>query len=209
MALTWYVVAYDVGRFSFEFMRGDAVRSYFRGFSEAQWVSIALLCVLVALEFFGILPFQMWHLAATLGMALIIIVVALSRRLRKIPAHLLLHPYHIKEIAEVLQRKATGVVPAAISIQQTSLGIQLSAGRIESEKGYLYHYALSCQKETMTEEMAKALAKLILRLRHPSDSRELIKGNQGVFHMLVNPSKDASRPVNAALRSAQCLSGVK
>src|SRR2546423_11236515 len=103
-ALAWYVITYDIGRFSFEFMRGDAERPYLWGFSEAQWVSIMLMCVLVCLEFFGVLPFQLWHLVATVCVAVIMVVVALRRRLRKIPMHELLHPYHVKEIAEVLRR---------------------------------------------------------------------------------------------------------
>ena len=207
-ALTWYVVAYDVGRFSFEFMRGDTDRPYLWGFSEAQWVSIVLMCILVTLEFFGILPFQLWHLAATLGVVITMLVVALSRRLRKIPVHQLLYPYHIKEIAEVLQ-KVTGAVPVDIRVQHTSLGIQLSYSQIESEKGCLYHYALSCQRGTMTGEMAGALANLILRLQYPPGSRELIRGNSGVFHVLVNPSGGAGKSINSALRSVESLSSVK
>ena len=207
-ALAWYVVAYDVGRFSFEFMRGDADRLYLWDFSEAQWASIVLMCVLVSLEFFGILPFQLWHLAATLGVAVIMIAVALRRRLRKVSVHHLLHPYHLKEMAEVLQRESRAV-SSDVHVQHTSLGIQLSSSQIKSEKGCLYHYALSCRTGTMTEEMATALAKLILRLQHPSGSRELIRGNSGVFHVLVNPSGSAGKSINPALHSAESLSGVK
>src|SRR2546430_14420306 len=82
-ALAWYIITYDIGRFSFEFMRGDADRPYLWGFSEAQWVSIMLMCVLVLAELSGILPFHSWHLVATVCVAVTMIVVALRRRLRK------------------------------------------------------------------------------------------------------------------------------
>ena len=48
-ALSTYIVAYALGRFCFEFLRGDTRRHYFRGFSEAQWTSLlCLLCFFVA-----------------------------------------------------------------------------------------------------------------------------------------------------------------
>jgi hypothetical protein len=207
-ALAWYVVTYDIGRFSFEFMRGDADRPYLWGFSEAQWVSIFLMCVLVLAELSGILPFHSWHLVATVCVAATMIVVALRRRLRKIPAHHLLHPYHIREIAQALQH-ITNVVPVDIRVQQTSLGIQLSFSQIESEAGILYHYALSCRKGDMAEEMARRLARLIVQLKHPLSSSELIRGNQGVFHVLVDPSRVTVKHVDHPTRYATSLDGAK
>lgn len=207
-ALAWYVIAYDVGRFSFEFMRGDVERPYLRGFSEAQWVSVVLMCVLIGLEVFGVLPFQWWHVVATICVAVTMIVVAFRRRLRQVPLHQLLHPYHLKEIAEVLQR-GNGTVRADIRVEQTSLGMQLSCSQIESEHGHFYHYALSSQNGDMTEAMAGALAKLILQIRHRADPGKLIKGNQGVFHLLVNPAKSAGVSGRAAVHPVESLSGAK
>ena len=48
--LVWYVVAYDTGRFYFEFLRGDAERPYIWGFSQPQWISVILMCLVVWLE---------------------------------------------------------------------------------------------------------------------------------------------------------------
>src|SRR5260370_37516969 len=183
-ALTWYVVTYDVGRFLFEFMRGDVDRPYFGGFSEAQWISIILMCTLVCAEVFGILPLQVWHLAATGYVGVAMIGVAIKRHFRKIPVHQVLHPYHINEVAEILQR-ITSVLPTDIRVECTSLGIQLSCSLIRTEVGSLYHYALSRQNGDMTEKMARIATKLIVQLKHPLSSREHIRGNQGEFHLLV------------------------
>jgi hypothetical protein len=193
-ALAWYVITYDIGRFSFEFMRGDVDRPYLWGFSEAQWVSIMLMCALVCAEFFGVLPFQVWHLIATGFVAVTMIVVALRRLFQRIPILQLLHPYHIKEVAEVLLRIANAV-SAGIHVEHTSLGIQVSASVIKSETGNIRHYALSHQQGNMSEETAKIAAKLILQLKHPSASSKLIKGNRGVFHLLIDVSHEADKHV--------------
>lgn len=60
-ALAWYVIAYDTGRFCFEFLRGDADRPYLLGFSQPQWISVVLMCFLVWAEITGAILFQWWH----------------------------------------------------------------------------------------------------------------------------------------------------
>ena len=207
-ALAWYVIAYDVGRFYGEFMRGDAERPYLWGFSEAQLVSVLLMCVVVWAEIANILPFQLWHVLVTLCVVCTLLGVVLKRRLHKTPMHRLLHPYHMREIAEVLQR-ITNALPTGIHVESTSLGIQLSFSQIKSEAGILYHYALSCQKGDMAEEMARRSAKLIVQLKHPLSSSELIRGNQGVFHLLVDPSKAIVKHIDHPTRYATSLDGAK
>src|SRR5262249_7343149 len=53
-ALAWYVVAYDLGRFFFEFMRGDPDRPYLWCFSQPQWISIVLMAFVVVAEQAGL-----------------------------------------------------------------------------------------------------------------------------------------------------------
>ena len=48
VALVIYVAAYGVARFALEEWRGDAVRRYWLGFSEAQWTSLALTALAAA-----------------------------------------------------------------------------------------------------------------------------------------------------------------
>jgi len=183
-ALAWYVVMYDTGRFYFEFARGDVDRPYLRGFSEAQWVSMLLMCLVVVAESFGVLHFQFWHVLATLCVAGTMVAVALKRRFQNTPKHRLLHPSHVKEFAEVLQRVANPV-SNGVQVGCTSLGIRVSVGEIRGEQGVVWHYGLSQLDGEMTEEVAKIMGRLIVQLRHYSGGR-LMRGKQGVFHLLVD-----------------------
>lgn len=197
-ALAWYVVTYGAGRFCFEFMRGDPDRPYLWGFSEAQWTSLVLMCAVVLAELSGILTFHPWHAGATASLGLTMVAVALNRRFRGTAERQLLHPHHVKEVAEAVElvsslaTERTAIpgrnsTPADIHLACTSLGVQISAGKVKSAPGYLYHYALSAQNETMTQETARTLAELILQLEHSSGPRELIEGNRGVFHFVIHP----------------------
>ena len=196
-ALAWYIVTYDLGRFNFEFMRGDVERPYLLGFSEAQWISMTLMCVIVVAELYGVLPFQLWHALATFCVAGTITVVALRRRLQKTPVHQLLHPYHIKEVAELL-KQVTDITSMDIDVRRTSLAIQLSASMIKGETGNIRHYTLSQQQGDMTEETSKILAKLIVQLKHPFNSYKVIMGRQGIFHLLIDTSEETESPVHQA-----------
>jgi prolipoprotein diacylglyceryltransferase len=194
--LAWYVITYAIGRFCFEFMRGDAVRPYLWGFSEAQWTSLVLMCVIVGAELSGILNFHLWHAGAAACLVFAIIAVALVRLFRRTAKHLLLHPRHVNEVAQALEWVANlttetpaiseqNFAPAAIKIGCTSLGIQISASQIEGATGCTYHYALSHQNGVMDEATARTVARLIRQLRHSSNSNEFIQGNRGVFHLVI------------------------
>ena len=71
----------------------------------------------------------------------------------------------------------------------TSLGIQISAGKIKEPGTTIDHYVFSSKKEIMSKEIAGILAELILRLRNLSVSctHELITQNRRVFHLLICP----------------------
>ena len=197
--LAWYVITYDIGRFSFEFVRGDPDRPYRLGFSEAQWTSIVLMFAVIWAELTGTLIFHMWHLAATVGMVLTMFIVALSRKFNGKLRYQFFLPRHVKEIAEAVQRVAHSYAGTAVSAESntnlqnipvacTSLGIRLSTQKVRNETDNIRHFAISSQKEMMTDRTATKLADLILKLRYPAGSGELIKGNQGVFHLLIHPS---------------------
>ncbi|MGB9180946.1 MAG: prolipoprotein diacylglyceryl transferase family protein [Pyrinomonadaceae bacterium] len=198
-ALAWYVIGYGIGRFYFEFKRGDAERHYLLGFSEAQWTSLLLICVSALAGLLNVLPLQRWQLDIIGIWLLVVIVLALRRPLGRTAKDKLLHPQHLKEIAQTLERisetaSEIAITPkpddiqSAVHVGCTSLGIRISAGWIKSAAGNIYHYALSSQSSAMTEVSARMLAELILQLRHPRGSNQLIQGHQGVFHLLVYPS---------------------
>lgn len=204
-ALAWYVVAYDLGRFWFEFLRGDPERAYYWGFSEAQWISLLRMGGVVWAEMAGVLPFNLWHAAATACLALAMTAISLVRHFRKTARHQLLHPHHVKEVAEAMARvstpatetKVTGQwtilprrnsIPTRVHIGCTSRGIQISRGKISGTVGDISHYTLSCRDGGMTEETARVLAWLILQLKRATGSSELVKGNRDdVFHLLIHP----------------------
>jgi hypothetical protein len=71
-------------------------------------------------------------------------------------------------------------------VESTSLGIRLSCGEIVPAGEAARHYALSSSHAALTSPLARALAALVLRLRHPAVARtQLLPGRQGVFHLVV------------------------
>ena len=204
-ALAWYVVTYDVGRFCFEFVRGDPDRPYLWGYSQGQWISVWLMCFVAGAEVSGALPFHMWHFIATACLVLAMIAVALHRRSQRIMKFQLLHPRHVEEIAqaielvsstttEVTASQAWTVFPKLESIQReipvacTSLGVQMSANRIRAAGDTIDHFAISQRDGEMTERTARILARLILQLKRATRPGRVLGGNRGVFHLLIHPS---------------------
>lgn len=183
-AVAWFVVGYAVGRFCFEFLRGDGVRPYVLGFSEAQWTALVVAWGVVIAGRAGWLPFRVWHTVVACSLAVAMVAVAVSQRFRRVPTHRLLRPRHVEEVAQALD-PGRNPVPDDILVSCTSLGIQLSTGRVVVEGEELCHYAISHRQGAMNKESVDALAGLILRLKHPSHSGKVVKGNQGVFHLLV------------------------
>lgn len=202
--LAWYVITYGMGRFIFEFARGDPERPYYRGFSEAQWISLILMGAVVWGEFVGVITFHLWHIVATAGMVLTMIVVALTRKLRGTLKYRLFLPRHVKEIVEAVD-KVSGMAtekitfptrnaaPAVIPMSCTSLDIQISSGKINDGETSIKHYAFSSQKGTMSKDIAGYLADLIIQLKHPLCSKELVTRNRGVFHLLIRPLNEGGK----------------
>jgi hypothetical protein len=69
--------------------------------------------------------------------------------------------------------------------------VKISGGTIYAGEKAIPHYGLSYEKQCMTTDSAKILAELIIRLKHPLSSRELMKGNHGTFHVLVRDEKQS------------------
>ncbi len=203
-ALAWYIVAYDLGRFCFEFVRGDPERGYLGGFSEAQWTSLLLLLVLMGAELAGALPFHTWHLAVTLGMIAVMGGVALRRRLSTLPRHQLLNPRHVREIALILETLAEqSSAPAAsgvtVQVGKTSLGIQISSSVLPNSSGTTALYTLSMQQQELSRVAAELLAAVIRDLRCPSGRIELLSRVPGVFHLLLHQEQSAPSVHSVAL----------
>jgi hypothetical protein len=190
-AFAWYVIAYDIGRFGFEFARGDPDRPYIGGFSEAQWTSVLLMVAILIAEVYDVLPFHAWHWVATGGVVAAGIAVVWSRRVSALPRHRLLHPQHVREIATALeaaeQQADSAAREGAIVLVRTSLGVQLSTDIAAGPSGSVRHYAISWSQGEISADTARTLAELILTLKQVTTNTELTRGPMGVFHLLVGP----------------------
>ena len=194
-ALAWYVIVYDVGRFGFEFLRGDPSRPYRAGFSEGQWTSLLLMVVVVVAEALGFLPFRAAHLAATGAVAATMVAVALARWRRGDLRQRLFSPRHIGEVAV-----AVGTLEAldaaepggdcehgfGVHLSGTSAGLRVSTGRCDDARGALRHYTLSGGPGGLRAGDAAALGRLLARLRHHG-APQVIPGQAGIFHLIVDP----------------------
>jgi hypothetical protein len=195
VALSLYVCAYGAGRFFSEFLRADTDRAYFLGFSESQWISLLLMLVVVTGGIAGVLPLQWWQVAVTALVMFAMAAVGIRRSSQSSSDYRLFLPRHLEELAHALDvisnhadRNGGGSRSrsSGVPIDCTSLGVQISAGRIKVAEHYFHHYALSNTTGNMSEANARVLARLILQLRHPLGPSDLIPGNQGVFHLLVS-----------------------
>ncbi len=195
-ALAWYVVVYDVGRFCFEFARGDADRPYWLGFSQPQWISLVLTGAVAGAELAGLLPLVAWHLATFILLAVAMVGVSLKRYFQSTPEFQLLHPKHIRQVAQAMKaicisrdhwnQRQSG--DATIIIACTSLGIRISGGAVHNETEDVCHYTLSADNFAMTKRIAKDLAALIQRLKGSDRPGKLVPGQAGVFHVLIWPA---------------------
>jgi prolipoprotein diacylglyceryltransferase len=200
-ALAWYLVTYNAGRFCFEFVRGDPGRPYWLEYSEAQWTALAFTAGVAAVELAGRLPISLWQVVvpAALG-ATMLALNQISVRLG-LGRRQLYHPTHIAEVARALdctfhryhsRSSQPGYAPDldTITVEQTSLGIQLSAGRIAGEEHAVEHYTLSAVDHDLSARAAALLAKLVVGLRSRDKAggvphSELLVGGHGAYHLLL------------------------
>ena len=194
-AMAWYIIVYDIGRFFFEFIRGDADRHYWKEFSEGQWTSVLLMVIVVALERSGRIPYESWHLGATVALLLTMVAVTVRRRFQKTPKYRLLNPCYVREIAQALDRTPgrefqttapglSGSKAPLIAVQDTSAGIRISASRHLQDGCPVHHVALSCRDGHLTREVAQTVAEVIQTIKWPLCIMNLLEGEKGAYHLL-------------------------
>ena len=196
-ALVWYLVIYSSGRFFIEFFRGDPARPYFWGISEPQWNGLVVIVAVFLVGIMGTLPLLWWSVMVTAVVSTVVVTVALRTHWRKLDKKLLLRPRHVEEVAQAVSdivdaNEEEADAPVMMDIKKTSLGICISAGQVKGAAGSLNHYALSSDNGLMTAEIAAVIADLIMHLKHPIEPGELVTGNRGVFHLLVQPQLTGS-----------------
>jgi hypothetical protein len=86
-------------------------------------------------------------------------------------------------------------------VAEASLGIRISAGRVEGADGAVEHVALS-DRVGLTPEATEALADLVLLLRGPAApgrlAGELVPGSRGVYHLVLRAADPCSGAAGGA-----------
>jgi hypothetical protein len=180
-----YVTGYALARFVLEVVRGDTLRPYWHGLSEAQWTSLAIVCGMSAAAVSGLLPGAPAHLGAALVLLVLAPIVS-SGAVRL--GRDLLDAQHVRELAHVLPPLRSG----RPTVTPTSLGIHISAGVARG----VGHYTLSRSPEPLVKADAQRLARVLLWLRPSRGQIELVPGAAGAFHVVLAPAQ--TRPAGLA-----------
>jgi hypothetical protein len=188
-ALAIYLAGHGAGRFSLQFLRGDAPLRRLLGFPESQWVGLAAASVGGALGARGGGSLRaLW--IVPVAMATVLAALAARRHWEARRGRLLVHPCHALEVAAALERLGSQPRTEAggVRVETTSIGVRLSSGAAPRGPEGLHHYALSrAVGPPLTARQAEALAHLIARMRHPGAGMELVPGRGGVFHLFLRP----------------------
>jgi len=189
-ALAFYSIVYGVARCVFEIFRGDDVRPYWRGGSEAQWTSLIVMAVVLGLSQRWPVPFGAWLLVTTLGLG----VVLLGSALTDGPRRHLFSPRHVSELARLLELTHANVeATGRLQVARTSLGLRVSASTIHDGQRWLDVFAVSKENDRLDDRTARKLARLIARLRRAVAEGVVTRGAHGVYHVIV----PATAPVQA------------
>jgi hypothetical protein len=192
--VTWYLIGYGVGRFYFDFFRGDVGRTYIRSFSEAQWTSWLFVVIVSVLEKMNILPFNSWHLVASALITLSFLGLWLLAQYYRPTQHQIVQPDHIMEVYQTLnwlfmqnriafsenRRAEEGIYRGA-----TSLGIEITLYGFLSNSNALFCYRLSKEKGELTRDSAKTVSRLIVLLKHKAAIYKIAASSNGTFDLLV------------------------
>ena len=172
-----YVTGYAIIRFGLELVRGDPVRRYWHGLSEAQWTSLLVVFAMVALAAARLVPGLAEHLAT----AAILVVAALVVARR--PSTAVLHPAHVRELAALFPAPRAGR-PVVV---ETSQGVRLSAGTVAG----IRHYTITRPGRPLQDAEAAELARVIAWLGGVSAPANVVAGAAGAYHLLVRDPSDA------------------
>lgn len=181
-AFGFYVTTYAVARFGLETLRGDPVRRYARGLSEAQWTSLGVVAAMAALALAGVIPGPAEHTAAAALLAAWALAAA-PRRSRDI-----LDPRHVREVSGALADASAGSgAPVA-----TTLGLRVSTGRTDGTR----HFTFSRPGTPLTDTEGRDLALLVTWLDGLAEVPQVVRGAGATIHLLVG--EDARVAIPAA-----------
>ncbi|MEO8597098.1 MAG: prolipoprotein diacylglyceryl transferase family protein [Candidatus Solibacter sp.] len=177
---TFYTFFYGAGRFLFEFFRGDPERPFWKGVSEAQWTSWLLVTAAAIGELAHYLPFHTWHFVEAAGMsAAVILLVANDGEVKA-----LFRPAHLCQLSEALEcARALTSHTGALHVATTSLGLRVSATRIQDGVRRREMIAYSRPGLEFPAQDARRLGQIIVRLRGSPPAQ--FQQGDGVYHVIL------------------------
>lgn len=184
IGLAWFIATYCPARFFFECLRWPPNYHFRSGLSQHQWFSVALVLFLVALEVNGVLPFRVWHAVILIALLFATATLVIERRTRSV-IRKLGHPEHIREVTAAM-RSLAKLSGFGVPVDCTSLGLQVSAGKITNDAGAIYHYTFS-RRDGLTKATVDLLARTIGQTH--AGRVEVLAGNKNVFHLLVHSTR--------------------
>ncbi|WP_299453948.1 prolipoprotein diacylglyceryl transferase family protein [uncultured Microscilla sp.] len=172
-------VLYAIGRYIFEFYRGDPDRPYWKGFSEAQWLCTGILG--------GIFLLQYWHTLSLVWWGISVVVVCIHclvlfyRIIYQTAFYRLLEPIHLMEFSQKALQSKQGK-----EVETTSQKIKVSCTALGADQCL---YTLSHVDRVLPRRWAKRLFKHLQYTAHPARPTKIEYYNQGVYHLIVLPQK--------------------
>lgn len=185
VGLGTYLVLFSAGRFFLERLRGDRLRTYRAGLSEAQWLSALIIALTVLTEGIGIVPLQHWHIFV-LG-AVVMSILIFNRQ--QTTSSGISYPAHIYELARVFNTFEQGkMIPLAsnkpVHLQKTSSGIQVSETQTDLPDTIIQLNSFSQATSRLTPGAAAQFASLIMGWRPYKEKATLIVDNASVYHLI-------------------------
>lgn len=188
MALSTFLILLALGRLMLEFFRGDPLRPYKQGISQAQWTSLVMLGLTISFQIAGILPFQSWQ--SFILVSFLILLITFVLRSKNVSLRSLFSARHIHEIAEVFEIfKRGSLIPAstqkAVYLRKTSLNIQLSENHIPlKDRTTLHHITLSSTDQPFHYRQARGLSQYMVSLYKLAGMHVLLPDDDNIYHLL-------------------------
>lgn len=170
-----YVSGYALARFGLEELRGDLLRRYRGGLSEAQWTSLAVASGAAVAALAGVLPHAPEHVVVAVAL---LVAAPLAARRRRTD---LLAPAHLREIVRELPAPREG----APRLVETSQGLLLSSGLADGVE----HYTLSHRPGRLQAADAERLAAVIMWLRPAAGAARVVAGAAGAYHVILGSAE--------------------
>ena len=205
--IIWHTVCYGFARFILEYFRGDPERPYWKGFSEAQWTSFALIEFSMIAAYFGLLPQYGQHIAAGLILTLYMIGSPfLHKLLLGRNVNQAFTPRHLHELLTMLDETtndhnghAEDGEASNVRVFNSSQGVSISLGKstLPGQDVYFYTVSFNFPKSfTGTDKGVENVALFLREVRHQQTRLEIIKRSNNIYHLVYTKFFNKDTPTN-------------